>query len=49
MILDCELLRRYAETQSEDSFAELVRRHTNLVYSAATKRKGEAKTLLIQW
>jgi hypothetical protein len=38
MILDCDLLRRYAETQSEDAFAELVRRHVNLVYSAAIRQ-----------
>lgn len=38
MILDCDLLRRYAETKSEDAFAELVRRHINLVYSAAMRQ-----------
>jgi len=38
MILDCDLLRRYAETHSEDAFAELVRRHINLVYSAAMRQ-----------
>jgi RNA polymerase sigma factor (sigma-70 family) len=38
MILDCDLLRRYAETRSEDAFAELVRRHVNLVYSAAMRQ-----------
>src|SRR5215470_362201 len=38
MILDCDLLRRYAETQSEDAFAELVQRHINLVYSAAMRQ-----------
>jgi hypothetical protein len=38
MILDCDLLRRYADTHSEDAFAELVRRHINLVYSAAMRQ-----------
>lgn len=38
MILDCELLRRYAETQLEDALAELVRRHINLVYLAAMRQ-----------
>ncbi|HVV01247.1 MAG TPA: sigma-70 family RNA polymerase sigma factor, partial [Verrucomicrobiae bacterium] len=38
MIPDCDLLRRYAETQSEDAFAELVRRHIHLVYSAAMRQ-----------
>jgi RNA polymerase sigma factor (sigma-70 family) len=38
MILDCELLRRYADTHAEDAFAELVRRHINLVYSAAMRQ-----------
>jgi len=38
MILDCDLLSRYAETQSDDAFAELVRRHINLVYSAAMRQ-----------
>lgn len=31
MILDCDLLRRYADTKSEGAFAELVRRRVNLV------------------
>jgi hypothetical protein len=35
MILDCGLLRRYAETKSQDDFAELVRVRINLAYSAA--------------
>ena len=35
MIPDFELLGRYARTLSEDPFAELVRRHVNLVYPTA--------------
>jgi RNA polymerase sigma factor (sigma-70 family) len=38
MTLDNELLGRYAETRSEDAFAELVRRHLDLVYSAALRQ-----------
>ena len=38
MILDSELLRRYAEAETEDAFAELVRRHVGLVYSAALRQ-----------
>ncbi len=41
MMDDIELLRRYAEDDSEDAFAELVRRHVNLVYSAALRRVGD--------
>jgi RNA polymerase sigma factor (sigma-70 family) len=38
MLDDATLLRRYAENRSEGDFAELVRRHLNLVYSAALRQ-----------
>lgn len=43
MIDDAQLLRRYAEDRTEEAFAELVRRHLNLVYSAALRQtNGDA-------
>jgi RNA polymerase sigma factor (sigma-70 family) len=38
MTPDSELLCLYARTHSEEAFAELVRRHVNLVYSAVLRR-----------
>jgi len=37
---DTALLRRYAEDRSEAAFAELVRRHLNLVYAVALRQCG---------
>ena len=43
MTPDRELLRQYAETRGEEAFAELVRRHLDLVYSAALRQvNGDA-------
>jgi RNA polymerase sigma factor (sigma-70 family) len=40
---DSELLKCYAEMQSEDAFSELVARHLNLVYGVALRRvNGDA-------
>ena len=35
---DLELLGRYTRQQAEDAFAEIVRRHIDLVYSAALRQ-----------
>ena len=35
---DWELVRRYCQDQAEDAFAEIVRRHLDLVYSAALRQ-----------
>lgn len=37
---DMELVREYARQDSQPAFAELVRRHVNLVYSAAMRHVG---------
>lgn len=40
MIDDATLLRRYAEENSEEAFAELVQRHLALVYAVALRKVG---------
>ncbi|TAK93020.1 MAG: sigma-70 family RNA polymerase sigma factor [Verrucomicrobia bacterium] len=41
MNTDFDLLREYAERQSEEAFATLVSRYLNLVYSAALRKTGD--------
>jgi len=43
MANDNELLREYAETGSEAAFGELVKRHVNMVYSAALRSTGDTQ------
>ena len=42
MVTDQQLLREYAEGRSETAFAELVRRHVDLVFSAALRMVRDA-------
>lgn len=43
MLEDTALLRRYADSHAEEDFAEIVRRHVNLVYSCALRQvNGDA-------
>ena len=37
---DQDLLRRFARERSEEAFTEIVRRHLDLVYSAARRQVG---------
>ena len=41
-LTDQQLLRDYSERRSEPAFAELVRRHVDLVYSAALRMVRDA-------
>jgi DNA-directed RNA polymerase specialized sigma24 family protein len=38
MTSDLDLLRQFARENSQDAFTEIVRRHVNLVYSAALRQ-----------
>jgi DNA-directed RNA polymerase specialized sigma24 family protein len=37
---DMDLVRQFARSNSDEAFAELVRRHVNLVYSVALRQLG---------
>jgi hypothetical protein len=39
---DAELLQRFVREDSEAAFAELVKRHVDLVFSAARRQLGDA-------
>jgi RNA polymerase sigma factor (sigma-70 family) len=41
-VADMELLRQYADRNSDEAFAALVTRHVNMVYSAALRKTGNA-------
>ena len=41
-VADMDLLRQYADRNSDEAFAALVARHVNLVYSAALRKTGNA-------
>ena len=45
MMTDATLLRDYVEKRDERAFAELVRRHLDLVYAAALRRTGGQRHL----
>ncbi len=45
MLSDAQLLREYVQHRSEPAFAELVRRHLNLVYGVALRRTSGDRTL----
>jgi RNA polymerase sigma factor (sigma-70 family) len=42
-VKDMDLMREYADRDSEPAFAELVRRHINLVYSVALRYAGNSQ------